>query len=73
MATLHPRINVTFEKTTAGLLTQLAHHKRQSVASLVRELTLEALERQEDMYFSQLAERIDVEGAKTYSHDDTWK
>ena len=75
MATQHPnpRINITFEKETAGLLTHLARHNHQSVASLVRELALEALERREDLYFSKLADQINLETAKTYSHDEVWK
>ena len=73
MATKNPRINVTFEETIAGLLSHLAHQEHKSVASLVRELTLEALEMREDFYLSKVAEKIDRQGAKTYSHDDAWK
>ncbi len=73
MPTHHPRINVTFEEKTAGLLTHLAHHDHQSVASLVRTLTLEALEMREDIYLSRIAEQLDKDGVKTYSHDEAWK
>ncbi|WP_342267800.1 DUF6290 family protein [Candidatus Tisiphia endosymbiont of Empis tessellata] len=73
MATKNPRINVTFEETTADLLSYLAHQERKSVASLVRELALEALEMQEDFYLSKVAEKFDKDGVKTYSHDDAWK
>lgn len=27
----------------------------------------------EDFYLSRIAEEVDVEGAKTYSHEDAWK
>ena len=67
------RINVTFEETTVGLLAHLAHQEHKSVSSIVRELSLEALERREDLYLSKLAEKLDQPGAKTYSHDDAWK
>lgn len=73
MTTKNPRINVTFEATTAGLLAQLAHQEHMSVSSLVRELALEALEMREDLYLSKVAEELDKEGVKTYGHDDAWK
>jgi predicted DNA-binding protein len=73
MATKNPRINVTFEEEIAGLLSNLAHLEHKSVASLVRELALEALEMREDFYLSKVAESLDKKGAKTYSHDDAWK
>ncbi len=73
MQTKHPRINVTFEETIAGVLTQVAKHEEKSVARIVRELTLEALDMREDLYLSQVAEQLDQEGIKTYSHDEAWK
>lgn len=73
MVTKNPRINVTFEETTAGFLSTLARQEHKSVASLVRELTLEALEMREDFHLSKLAEKIDVKDVKTYTHDDVWK
>ena len=73
MKTKNPRINVTFEERTAGLLSHLAHEANQSVSSLVRNLTLEALEMREDLYLSKIAEQLDKEGAKTYDHISAWK
>ena len=73
MPTKNPRINVTFEDATVGALTHLAHQEHKSVASLVRELTIEALEMREDFYLSKVAEKLDREGVNTYSHNDTWK
>ncbi len=73
MPTKNPRINVTFEEKTAGLLVHLAHQEHQSVASLVKNLTIEALEMREDVYLSRIAEQLDQEGAKTYSHHEAWK
>ena len=73
MATKNPRINVTFEEATAGLLAQMAHQKHTSVASLVRELALEALDMREDFYLSKVAERLDKKDVKTYSHNEAWK
>lgn len=73
MVVKNPRINVTFEKASASLLSHLAHQEHKSVASLVRELVLEALEMREDFYLSKVAEKLDKEGAETYEHDDAWK
>lgn len=73
MSTRNPRINVTFEEKTEGLLSYLAHQEHKSVAGLVRELVLEALEIREDLYLSKVAEKLDQEGGKTYGHDDAWK
>jgi predicted DNA-binding protein len=73
MVTKNPRINVTFEESTVGMLANLAHQEHKSIASLVRELTLEALEKREDLYLSKIAEKIDKEGVKTYNHAEAWK
>ena len=73
MANINPRINVTFETTTASLIALLAHKQHRSIASIVRELTLEALELREDIYLSNLAKKLDQPGVKSYSHDDAWK
>ena len=73
MATKNPRINVTFEEATAGLLAEIAHQENKSVASIVKELALEALEMREDLYLSKLAETLDTPDTTTYDHDETWK
>ena len=73
MTTKNPRINVTFEEATAGVLVNLALLGNKSVASIVRELALEALEMREDVYLSKVAKEIDIEGAKTYDHDTAWQ
>ena len=69
----NPRINVTFEKTIVELLVNMADNAHQSIASLVRELTLEALERREDAALSKLSETRDVPTAKRVKHEDAWK
>jgi len=73
MPTRNPRINVTFEEGTAGLLARLALHNHKPVASGVRELVLEALELREDFYLSKEAKKLDKKNAKTVSHKDAWK
>ncbi len=73
MATKNPRVNVTFEEVTVGVLSHLAQQEHKSMASIVRELALEALEMREDLYLSKIAAEVDRKGAKTYSHDEAWK
>jgi hypothetical protein len=73
MPTKNPRVNITFEETTACLLAQLANQEHKSVSSLAKELILEALERREDMVLSAIAEIRDRERAKKVKHDDVWK
>jgi len=73
MSTKSPRINITFDPYMAGILADLAVKQGMSTAGLVRELTMEALELREDLYFSNLAEKLDQPEAKTFSHEDAWK
>jgi len=73
MPTHNPRVHVTFEPSTAAILTSLAKHEHKSLSSLTKELVMEALERREDRALSVLAETRDIETAKTIKHDDAWK
>jgi len=43
------------------------------IASLVRELVIDALEVREDLYLSKIAEKLDKNDAHTYSHHEAWK
>lgn len=73
MTTKNPRINVTFEPSIAALLATKAEKEHKSISKLVRDLTIESLEKQEDFYLSKLGDELDVKGAKRYSHEDAWK
>lgn len=68
-----PRINITLEKSTVGILTKLAKKSpdKKSVASVARDLILEALEMREDMYLCKRSEAR--EGQKVISHEEAWK
>lgn len=72
MKTKNQRIQVTFEKATAGCIANLAKQHNTSIASVVRELALEALELREDYSLSKLAQKLDTKGVKTYGHDTAW-
>ena len=73
MPAKNPRVNVTFEENTAHILSSLADQEHKSMASLVRELALEALEMREDLFLSDVARKLDKKGTKRYKHDDVWK
>lgn len=73
MPTQNPRINVTFEVATAGLLADLARQEHKSLSSLAKELIMEALDRREDRVLSAIAEVRDTPKAKRVKHDDVWK
>lgn len=73
MPTPNPRINITLDKKTAGILAHLAAQEHKSVGGFARELIEDALERHEDMELSKLAEIRDLPGAKRIKHDDAWK
>lgn len=65
--------HIHLPEETAGLLAHMASLEKKSIDNLLQELTLEALERREDFYFSALAEKLDQDGVKTYSHEEAWK
>lgn len=73
MPTKNPRINITFEESTAGLLSYLAQQEHKSVSGLAKELIMDALERREDMFLSAIAEARDRAGSKRVKHEDVWK
>ena len=75
MPTANPRLNVTFLPETAALLEELAAREGKSVASLTKELVLDALERREDIALSLIADRREKEhkGKKTISHNSAWR
>jgi predicted DNA-binding protein len=75
MTSKNPRINVTFKEETAGILANLAKQENKSIASIVRDLALEALERKEDLYLSELASKIEADNLnkETFTHNQAWK
>lgn len=73
MPTLNPRINVTFEPELNEQLSALAALEHKSSSKLVKELVIEALEKREDIYLSNIADKRDKKGVKKISHTDAWK
>ncbi|MBX9890608.1 MAG: hypothetical protein K2X94_05055 [Amoebophilaceae bacterium] len=72
MSNKNPRINVTFDASIAGAISELAHQEHKSVSSLVRELTMEALEKREDFLLSDIASKRELTPTKMYSHEEAW-
>ena len=73
MPTMNPRVNITFEPPLMNLVSSLAKEEHKSVASLAKELIVEALERREDKVLSALAEMRDKKSVKKIKHEDAWK
>jgi hypothetical protein len=73
MPTKNPRVNITLDKQHLGMLSTLAARDKKSVSATARDLVLKALELEEDLYFSRLAEKREAETKKWLSHDDVWK
>lgn len=73
MATIHPRVSVTFEPAIAAILASLAEQEHQSLSAVTRELVLEALELREDRVLSAIAEKRDTKSKRRIDHDDAWE
>lgn len=73
MTTKNPRINITFDRQTTDTFSLLANKEKKSLSRLVRELALEALETKEDLYLSRIAEKLDIKGSKTVTHEEAWE
>jgi predicted DNA-binding protein len=72
MPTSKKRINITVDDETYSVLERLSSKRRQSVAGVGLSLIEEALEYQEDLYFSRIAdERLDRK-EKRIPHDKAW-
>lgn len=59
MSTDKPRIQVTLDEQTAGLLALMADKTSSSRSAVAADLIRRALELQEDLYFSKLADGLD--------------
>ena len=68
MPTKNPRLYITLEQVTRSLLVSLAKQEQKSVASLAKELIIEALELREDLALSELAKIRDSGKQKTIKH-----
>ena len=73
MSTLAPRLSITMPLEISTLLNQRAKNEKTSISRVALNFIISAVERDEDIYFSRLAEKRDVPSAKRVSHEDAWK
>lgn len=73
MPTTKKRINVIVDDDTYGLLEELSKKRAKSISSLSLSLIEEALELQEDLYFSRIADERLTEKEKRIPHQKVWE
>jgi len=73
MPTKEPRLNVVLDKETRGIIAQLAKRHDKTLSDIAAGLIRDALEVQEDVYFSNLAEERRKDTRPPIPHDEFWK
>ena len=73
MPTQHPRLNLTLDDDIMKMLKGLAKKAHTSVAAVAKEMLLDGLDLQDDIYFSELSDKRLTETKRWYSHEDAWK
>jgi hypothetical protein len=73
MATINPRINITVPQEVADILERKAKQDRLPLSKVALSLLLEAMERDEDIYWLEHAKKRESDNKKWLSHDDAWK
>jgi len=72
MATTNPRLNITIPKEIADILNKKAVRNKTPLSKVALELLLSAIERDEDVYFSKIAEGREKSNKKWISHNKAW-
>ena len=72
MPTTKRRLNITVDDETYGVLERLSSKRRQSVAGVGLSLIEEALEYQEDLHFSRIADERLGRKEKRLAHAKAW-
>jgi predicted DNA-binding protein len=73
MTTTKKRIMISLPKSTERLLRLIAKREQVPPATKALELIEDALELEEDMVLSKLAEERDTPDAKFVSYEEAWK
>ena len=73
MASVKKRINLTVDDKTYSTLKGLSGKRQQKISTLSLHLIQEALSRQEDIYFSKIADKRLSQKQKRISHNKAWK
>jgi len=72
MPTAKKRINITVDDRTYKVLEQLSSKREQSIAGLGLSLIEEALESQEDVHFSRVADARLSKKGRRIPHEKAW-
>lgn len=72
MPTAKKRINITIDDETYEALERLSIKREQSVSGVGLSLIEQALEYQEDLYYSRIADERLRKKEKRISHDKAW-
>ena len=75
MPTKHPRINVALEEPVYSIIEELARLKGISMSMVTRELIKEAIEIEEDVLLTSLAEEREQSFMKSQAlkHEEIWE
>lgn len=73
MPTTKKRLNITLNDDTYEVLEKLASKRDQSMSALGRKLIEHALELQEDLYFSKIADERLERGEERLAHEKAWE
>ena len=75
MPTKHPRINVALEEPVYSIIKELARLKGISMSMVTRELIKEAIEIEEDVLLTSLAEEREQSFRKSQAlkHEEVWE
>ncbi|MEI6093601.1 MAG: hypothetical protein WCQ47_07995 [bacterium] len=73
MPTAKQRINITLEDELFLVLKNLADKAKQSLSSISIEMIKKSLEREEDVYFSEVADHRLSKKQKRITHSKAWK
>ena len=72
MPTAKKRINISVDERVYDALVRLSDQRAQSVAGVSLSLIEQALEYQEDLYFSRIADERLNKRQKRVSHENAW-
>ena len=73
MPTVKKRINVTIDDETYKVLEKLSEKRAESISRVSLNLIEQALELQEDLHFSRIADERLTKREKRVSHRKTWE
>jgi hypothetical protein len=73
MAIVNPRIHITMPIEIAGILNVKAKKNKTSLSKAALDLITDSIERDEDIYFSKIAEERESTNKQWISHKDAWK